>query len=111
MKESYCYTSHLSPGKPSSKSITTYQKIDQETIELKEEKNYELIEKSKAKSFRERLDVFFKEHPQEDLLAFAEDVLSDNDEDDETISSPAKEPIFIAIKTIVDAFDESASRS
>ena len=85
-------------------SITTAfsleKKITKEELAEAEEKNYLLMEETTAKSFREKLDGFFKDYPQEDLLAFVEDAL--NDQEEELLSKAVREPIFIALKSIID---------
>jgi len=88
-------------------TVPSIQKLAVENIEEAEEKNYGLLEKVKSKSFRERLDLFFENSPQEDLLALAEDVLT-ADEEEKEISTAAQEPIFLAVKSIVDAFEKQA---
>jgi hypothetical protein len=77
--------------------------VSEQEIGEAEENNYEILEASTAKKFRDRLDVFFDETPQEDLLAFAEEaVLESEDDPDSLVSKEGREPIFIALKTIVD---------
>ena len=89
------------------KSIVTVngplEAVSEQEIGEAEEDNYELLEASTAKKFRDRLDAFFENSPQEDLLAFAEEaVLESEDDPDSLVSKDGREPIFIAIKTIVD---------
>lgn len=77
--------------------------VSEEQIGEAEEKNYEVLEASSAKKFRERLDSFFENTPQEDLLAFAEEaVLEDEGEPDSLVTKEGREPIFVALKTLVD---------
>jgi hypothetical protein len=77
--------------------------VSEEEIGEAEEKNYEVLDASTAKKFRDRLDPFFDGSPQEDLLAFAEEaVLESEDDPDSLVSKEGREPIFIALKTIVD---------
>lgn len=77
--------------------------VSEEEIGEAEEKNYEILEASTAKKFRDRLNPFFEGTPQEDLLAFAEEAVLESEEDpDSIITKDSREPIFIAIKTIVD---------
>ena len=77
--------------------------IAQESLGDKEEQNWELLNDSVGKSFRERLDIFFKDYPQEDLLAFAEDALTlDEKETAGVLTKEGREPIFIGLKTIID---------
>ena len=77
--------------------------VDEDSIGEAEEINFEIMEKSTGKRFRDRLDPFFETYPQEDLLAFAEEaVTEDEDDPDGIISKEAREPIFVALKTIID---------
>ncbi len=79
------------------------QAITEEQIGQHDEKNWELMEQSSNKKFRERLDVFFKDTPQEDLLAYIEDSLTIDSEDQEDFLTKAgREIIFVGLKTLVD---------
>jgi hypothetical protein len=70
-----------------------------------EESNWSTIQTVSAKRFRERLDVFFDNTHQEDLLAFVEDALID--EEDGLLSKEGREPIFIVLKSIIDALERA----
>lgn len=74
--------------------------IDAQAIEKAEDKNWTQLEAVKARTFRERMDVFFEKYPQEDLLAFVEDALIPDDES--PITKEGREPLFVALKTIID---------
>ncbi len=74
--------------------------IDVKEFEQAEEKNWTLLEGSGAKSFRDRLDVFFDNTPQEDLLAFVEDTLSDSE--DGLATKEGREVVFVFLKSVVD---------
>ncbi|MEZ4957357.1 MAG: hypothetical protein R2825_27620 [Saprospiraceae bacterium] len=80
--------------------------IDPKKISDAEEANWGLMDKAKGLTFRDRLDVFFKNSPQEDLLAFIEDSLTlDEVEDGETgiqVTQEGAEPMFVMLKTVVD---------
>ncbi len=76
------------------------QDISEQLVLLTEEKNWELLQAAKGKTFRDRLDIFFEDYPQEDLLAFIEDSVTDDE--DGNISKEGREPLFIMLKTIVD---------
>ncbi|MFN4256995.1 MAG: hypothetical protein ACK4Q5_18495 [Saprospiraceae bacterium] len=77
--------------------------VSEEAIGEAEEKNYEVLEASTAKKFRDRLDPFFENTPQEDLLAFAEEaVMEAEDDPDSIVTKEGREPIFIAMKTVID---------
>lgn len=80
--------------------------ISAEEIEQAEEDNWEILSDSQAKGFRDKLDVFFDNTGQEDLLAFVEDALIQDE--DEIISPEGREYVFITLKTIIDCLDESA---
>jgi hypothetical protein len=77
--------------------------VSEEMIGEAEEKNFALLEAATGKTFRQRLDGFFEGYPQEDLLAFAEEaVLEDEDGLDSLVTKEGREPIFIAAKTVID---------
>jgi hypothetical protein len=76
-----------------------------ELLEHKESANWNLLKNSKPVGFNEKLDVFFEHSSQEDLLAFIEDSLIEDD--DFQISSAAREIIFISLKSIVDFLEEN----
>lgn len=81
----------------------TGEAVSEEQIGQAEEHNYELLENTTAKKFRDRLNVFFENTPQEDLLAFAEDaVLEDEDDPEALVTKEGRELIFVAVKTLVD---------
>jgi len=46
------------------------------------------------------LDIFFKDYPQEDLLAFAEDALTEDD--DSPVTAEGREPMMVFLKTAID---------
>lgn len=84
--------------------------IEPEVLSAAEERNWELLEAVSAKRFRERLDVFFEHSGQEDLLAFLEDVLSEDDEDTEMplVTREGREPIFVLLKSVVDCLEQAS---
>ena len=74
--------------------------INASDLENAEENNWTLLENITEKRFRERITVFFEKTQQEDLLAFIEDALTDDE--DNMITPEGREPIFVALKSIVD---------
>lgn len=88
---------------------------DEEALGGAEEENYGLMNASKERRFRDKLNVFFEDTPQEDLVAFAEDAVvmddegEENEEEERTfkITKEGREPIFIALKSIIDVLEES----
>lgn len=75
--------------------------LDEKTIADFEEANWAKLESVTATRFNDRLDIFFKDYPQEDLLAFVEDALAD-DEEDPIVTKEAREAMFVALKTVID---------
>ncbi len=76
--------------------------VSEDELGAAEEANWARLEGTSAKKFRERLDVFFADTPQEDILAFFEDVLLDDEE--EMITKAGREYIFVAAKSVVDVW-------
>ena len=91
-------------------TIVIYKSIEDEkghippvkeiNLEATEERNWTLLENVTAKRFRDRITIFFEKTTQEDLLAFIEDALTDDE--DKLITPEGREPIFVALKSIVD---------
>lgn len=74
--------------------------VSEQQLSKAEEHNWRLLQDVKSRHFHERLDVFFEDSPQEELLAFAEDALSD--ENDEWITKEGREAVFVSFKSIID---------
>lgn len=81
--------------------------VAEQDISLIEDYNWSKLQGSKGKTFRARLDVFFEAYPQEDLLAFAEDALTQDDEAAEIVSREGQEALFVSLKTIIDVLTEA----
>jgi hypothetical protein len=81
--------------------------VSEDELGEAEEANYALLEKASGTQFKARMDVFFEAYPQEDLLAFIEDSLID-DEDD-IVTKEGRETLFVTLKSVVDAMHASAS--
>lgn len=73
-----------------------------------EEKNWLLINEVTSKQFRDRLDVFFENTSQEDLLAFLEDSLLE--EEEELVTKVGREPMFVALKSIIDSWCDMSEK-
>ena len=82
------------------------KQIDPKMIEKAEDKNWELLKDVKAGNFRDKLDIFFENTSQEDLLAFVEDALVQDE--DEMVTKEGREYIFVALKTIIDCLEAAA---
>lgn len=82
------------------------KQVSPEEIAEAEEKNWSFLNETSTKPFRDRLDIFFENYPQEDLLAFVEDSVTgdaDLDEEDSFQLTPeGQEPMFIVLKTLID---------
>ena len=70
-----------------------------------EEQNFTTLTETKGKDFRDRITIFFENYPQEDLLAFAEDALEEDEEN--LITAEGREYLFVMLKTIIDTFHKS----
>lgn len=75
--------------------------IDEKAIADAEEANWAKLEGANVSRFHERLDMFFDDYGQEDLLAFVEDALAD-DEEDPIVTKEAREAMFVTLKTVID---------
>lgn len=80
------------------------EELNAKWLEDKESDNWNLLQNSKPVNFHEKLDVFFQDTHEEDLLAFVEDSLVDDEES--PISSAAREIMFICLKSIMDLLDK-----
>lgn len=79
--------------------------IASDQLEEQEETNWGILLKSTAKKFNERIDPFFENYPQEDLLAFVEDALEIDEETE--VTKEGREYIFVALKTMIDCLQTS----
>lgn len=78
--------------------------IDEDAIGAKEEVNWGLIQLSNAKDFRQRMDAFFEDYFQEDLLAFVEDALIDDE--DSNLTEEGRELMAVGLKTLIDCLTD-----
>ena len=79
--------------------------IDEELLDEYEEANWDKMSDVSEKKFSRRIDAFFQDFEEEDLLAFVEDALAEDELS--VVSKEGREPMFIAAKTIIDAFEAS----
>lgn len=71
-----------------------------------EEYNWELLQSIDARSWRARLTPFFDSFPEEDLLAFVEDMIEEDE--DSPITPIGREVIFVTAMSVLDCiFDHS----
>lgn len=84
------------------RGIGTPTVISEEQLSLAEERNWTLLQEAKGKGFHEKLDVFFQDTEQEDLLAFAEDGLSDIE--DGYVTKEGREAVFVTVKSVIDCW-------
>jgi hypothetical protein len=77
--------------------------VSEDQIGEAEEKNYAVLESSTGKTFRDRVDPFFEGYSQEDLLAFIEEALLEDEGDPEALlTKEGREPLFVAAKSLID---------
>jgi hypothetical protein len=75
--------------------------ITETHLSAAEDHNWGLLQEAAARQFRERMTVFFEEHPaEEELLAFVEDAILDDEES--PVTKEGREPIFVSLKSIID---------
>ena len=74
--------------------------IDVEKLITAEELNWDMLGKDPSQPWRKRLDPFYVNYPQEDLLSFIED--SFESDEDLQITGPAREVLFVSAKSILD---------
>jgi hypothetical protein len=89
--------------KSTSSNATENLNVSEELIIETEEKNWEIMNEQSGQSWRERLNPFFESTKEEDLLAFIEDGLADDEEEENPIvTKEGKELLFVGLKTVVD---------
>ncbi len=77
--------------------------VDGDHVREAEEHNWLLLEGAGEGGFSKRITVLFADSTQEDLLAFVEDALAEDDEENEPIvTKVGREPMFVALKSVVD---------
>lgn len=80
--------------------------IEQDDITEAEEANWSLMESSKSTDFHKQLDIFYETSPQEDLMAFVEDAITGEAENEDgeafTLTPEGREPMFVMLKTVID---------
>ncbi len=77
---------------------------DMDQMTLAEEKNWQIRESNK--NWDTTKDLFFDNYKEEDLLAFVEDYLSDNE--DAKLTEIGSEMIFITAKSYIDSISGGA---
>lgn len=82
----------------------TVQEVSADDIEDAEDNNWAMVQDLPSKAFNDRLNVFFENYPQEDLLAFLEDALSPDDEGEDPVTKEGREALFIVLKSVVDCW-------
>lgn len=88
----------------SMKMIEKTIQIQGKSLEAAEEDNWNTFNEITAKSFFNKLDSFFKDYPQEDLLALVEDSIQ---QDEDNIVTPVgREIIFVACESIIDTLHQ-----
>lgn len=80
--------------------------LSEEQISKNEESNWDLFDKQKVRNFKEKLNAFFENYDQEDLLAFVEDALEPDEET--VITSEGRDYLFVSMKSIIDAMSKGA---
>lgn len=74
--------------------------VSESQISEAEENNWLLLQANNARRFQDRLNAFFEQSTEEDLLSFVEDALSEDEES--PVTREGREAIFITLKSIID---------
>ena len=78
-------------------------RIDAQNLEKAAEANWEVRSLAESKKFDQVIDSYFEGYKQEDLLAFVEDTLVQDE--DSPVSAIGREVIFISCKAVIDTLD------
>ena len=121
----YCFSENFDAFTPAEKSymlflvlviwkavrntVGSLSEVEEEMISKAEEANWELFMENKTKDFRHRLTPFFENTAQEDLLAFIEDALSEDQETEGLVTQEGRAALFISLKTVADCLELAAS--
>lgn len=81
--------------------------IELEKIQATDETNWIKVDQAKYKTMKEIADFFFQDYGQEDLLAFVEDALTEDEEYE--ISNIGRNVIFVSMKSFIDVLNQSDS--
>jgi hypothetical protein len=81
--------------------------IELEKIQSTDEDNWTEVDHAKFKTMKEIADHFFQGFEQEDLLAFVEDALMEDEEYE--ISNIGRNVIFVSMKSFIDVLHHSIS--
>lgn len=82
--------------------------IQAEEIAEAEEVTWSLIEGHEKKSWAEKLNLLFEHCPEPELLAFVEDALVEDPEDqDLVVTAIGKEPVLVALFSLIYCFDKA----
>lgn len=76
------------------------EQVDSEALETADDENWEKMMSAGNGDFRKRITPFFEGYLQEDLLAFSEDALMDDE--NQVVSGIGREAIFVTAKTVID---------
>lgn len=76
--------------------------ITEDQISQLEEQNWTTFHESKAKEFRDRVSPFFEAYQQEDLLAFVEDALVEDEDGEDLVTAEGRPALFVSLKTVID---------
>ena len=88
--------------------IAPLPKVSIDTLDKLQANNWDTIENLpplKKQTFEEYVEPIIGPHSQDELLYFIIDVFDQDDESDLTISKESKIPIFVGLKSVVDAWN------
>jgi|APTNR8051073442_1049403.scaffolds.fasta_scaffold01606_4 hypothetical protein len=74
--------------------------VTEEQLNEAEESNWDALGEIQQARFRERVSLFFEGYAEEDLLAFIEDALVEDD--DTPVTKEGREALFVSLKSVID---------
>jgi len=87
--------------------LSEIRTADEEDIDDSQDDNWEAAEKlpaQKRRSFEEYVEPMIAKYPQSELLYFVLDTFEEDEGDEFSINKESRLPIFLTLKTLVDAW-------
>lgn len=83
--------------------------IDEETLALREEQNWNRIDSLRPASLKSIVDRIMPDYPEQEMLFYLEDALQLDEEDPEhPVTKAGQIPLFVTLLSIADALSEAA---
>jgi hypothetical protein len=84
--------------------------IDEESLSLREEQNWNRIDSLRPASLKNIIDRVMQDYPEQELLFYLEDALQLDEEDDEQpVTKSGQIPMFVTLLTIIDMLSNASA--